>query len=77
MKTQLELEFLVSLQRSRASTSCFTLVKLMIFVGVVGLLTAVALPRYLQAWTRSPRLRRANPVQARASEGITIIGVKG
>ena len=49
MQTQLQLEFLGSLKRSRHSTSGFTLVELMIVVSVVGLLTAVALPRYVQS----------------------------
>jgi len=49
MQTQLQLEFLGSLKRSRASTNGFTLVELMIVVSVVGLLTAVALPRYAQS----------------------------
>jgi type IV pilus assembly protein PilA len=49
MQTQLQLEFLSSLKRSRARTNGFTLVELMIVVSVVGLLTAVALPRYAQS----------------------------
>jgi len=50
MQTKLQLEFLGSFKRSRPrpSASGFTLVELMIVVGVVGLLSAVALPRYLQ-----------------------------
>ena len=36
-------------RRRRKGTDAFTLVELMIVVAVIGLLSAVALPQYLQA----------------------------
>jgi len=49
MKTKLQLEFLGSLKRARLRAKGFTLVELMIVVGVVGVLSAIAVPRYIHA----------------------------
>ncbi len=49
MQSKLQLEFLGSLKRARLRAKGFTLVELMIVVGVVGVLSAIAVPRYIQA----------------------------
>ena len=47
MRTQLQLELLRKLRQRKAQAKGFTLIELMIVVAVVGLLGAVALPRFL------------------------------
>ena len=49
MQTKLQLELLGSLKRARVGSSGFNLMELMIVVAIVGLLSALSLPRILQA----------------------------
>jgi len=49
MQTKLKLELLGSLKRARVSSSGYSLMELMIVVAIVGLLSALSLPKFLQA----------------------------
>jgi len=49
MQTKLQLELLGSLKRARVGSSGFSLMELMIVVAIVGLLSALSLPKILQA----------------------------
>jgi type IV pilus assembly protein PilA len=48
MQTKLQLELLGSLKRARIRSSGFSFMELMIVVAIVGLLSALSLPGYLQ-----------------------------
>ena len=49
MQTKLQLELLGSLKRARVGSSGYSLMELLIVVAIVGLLSALSLPRFLQA----------------------------
>ena len=49
MQTKLQLELLGSLKRARLASSGLSLLELLIVVAIVGLLSALSIPKYLQA----------------------------
>lgn len=64
-------------QQRRNETEAFTLVELMIVVAVIGLLSAVALPQYLQARAAAEAGARIGETIGTAKECATAVAAGG
>jgi type IV pilus assembly protein PilA len=72
-----KLSVISTLARSKSDSSGFTLVELMIVVAVIGLLSAVALPQYLQSRNAAQAGSRIGEAIGLAKECATAVAAGG